>query len=127
RIQHYKIPIQNHELVSCRRIEAARTAARRYIIEDGPDRVRASRDLTMEGIHVYIVPQPGKSFSSGDHVQAYEICDRPRRTMVSRQPLGIEQSQRSGRSGYAQFGVKNSAWCFCGIKAEGNGSTLRSR
>jgi len=70
RIQHYKIPIQNQELVSCRRIEAARTTARRYIIERGLDRVRASRDLTMEGIHVYIVPQPGESFSSGDHVQA---------------------------------------------------------
>src|SRR3546814_2713420 len=92
-------------------------ALRRQVLERDFDAAGALGYVDVERVDVQRVALPWQGLAVGGHLQAGQLVDRAARRVVARQPLRIQQGQRSEehrselkslmRTSYAVSGLEN--------------------
>ena len=72
----------------------------------------------MEGIHVHQIALPLQLFAARLDVQPHHVVNRPCRTVVPRNPLGIHQRDRPRIYGNGYSGVQDVAGCIGSINGQ---------
>ena len=87
-------------------------------IERDIDRSGAGWDVAVEGVHVHAVPLPGQRLAPRRDPQPGQVRDRAGRAMLTRDPLGIEQGERSRGGRNDQMGVEDPARGFGSVHSQ---------